>query len=234
MAYRRSITARAKFFYQQQQRVSPSISHVHSDGNDCEELQMKSDSKLRNSIHHRFFGGGNNFSNYRRSISLLQNRRFAIPAGYGSGIACGRNYSSSSVGEGAADKIEALNEAEGMVGHTAMEVAPVVNEVAVAAADSLPAGPTLQYLIDCVHCFTGLNWWTSIVVTTLIVRSIHLPFLINQLKATSKLDLLNPQLEAIMEEMQNKIWCISTHPLEGASNFSSHFLVFFLFSYKYG
>ncbi|KAH6820495.1 inner membrane OXA1-like protein [Perilla frutescens var. hirtella] len=207
MAYRRSITARAKLFYQQQQRLSPSVSHVHGDDNDCQELQtnpVSGNPEVRNYIHHRFLGAANNFSNYRRSTSLFQDRRFSVPAGYGSGMAYGRNYSSGSVGEGAADRIELLNEVVGVLGDTAVETAPVVNEVAIAAADSFPPVAALQYLIDYVHCFTGFDWWASIVVTTLIIRWLQLPLLINQLKSTSKFTLLKPQLEAVKEEMQNK------------------------------
>ncbi|KAH6797688.1 hypothetical protein C2S52_022242 [Perilla frutescens var. hirtella] len=142
--------------------LSPSSSHVHRDDNACEELQIKPASRnpqVRNYIHRRFLGGGNNFSNYRRSKSLLQDMIFAIPAGYGSGMVCGRNYLSSSVPEGTADKIEVLNE---MVGDTAMEAPSVVNEVAVAAADSSASVPTLHYLIDYVHCFTRFDCWRQL------------------------------------------------------------------------
>ena len=37
-------------------------------------------------------------------------------------------------------------------------IAPGVSEVAVAAADSAIPVAALQYLIDGVHSFTGLNW----------------------------------------------------------------------------
>jgi len=36
--------------------------------------------------------------------------------------------------------------------------APVVNEVAIAAADSFLPVQALQYVIDAVHFYTGLNW----------------------------------------------------------------------------
>lgn len=35
---------------------------------------------------------------------------------------------------------------------------PLVNEVAIAAADSAYPVAALQYLIDGIHSFTGLNW----------------------------------------------------------------------------
>lgn len=60
----------------------------------------------------------------------------------------------------------------------------------------------LQYVIDYVHQFTGLNWWASIALTTLVIRGATVPLLINQLKATTKLAIIRPQMEQIKEEMQ--------------------------------
>ncbi|KAI3468612.1 hypothetical protein Pfo_025275 [Paulownia fortunei] len=205
MAYRRSITARAKLFYQQQQRVAPSFSHIYRDDSDREELHTNAISRnpeISNYLQHRFFGTGNNFSTFHGSRNVFQDRRFAVPAGCG--LVFGRNFSSGSVGEGAADKIEILNDMVGVLGDKAVEVAPVVNEVAVAAADSFFPVAALQYLIDYVHSSMGFNWWASIVVTTLLIRFIQIPLIINQLKSTTKFTLLRPQLEAIKEEMQNR------------------------------
>lgn len=156
MAYRRNIITRAKFFYQQQQRISPSISNIHRGDNDSEELQTKPISRypeVGNFIQHQFFEGRNNFSNYRRPTSVHQDKRFSVPAGFGMGY--GRNY--SSVGEGAAD-IEVLNDVVAVLGDKAVEAAPALNEVAIAAADSFAPVAALQYLIEYVHCFTGFNW----------------------------------------------------------------------------
>ncbi|XP_057786317.1 mitochondrial inner membrane protein OXA1-like [Salvia miltiorrhiza] len=205
MAYRRIITARAKLFYQHRQRISPSISNIHSDDDDSHELQAKPISnypEIGNYIHNRFFVGRDNFSNYRRPTSALQDRRFSVPAGFGFGY--GRNYSSARVGEVAADKIDVLNDVVVVLGDKAVEAAPAMNEVAIAAADSFAPVAALQYLIDYVHCFTGFNWWASIVVTTLIIRWLQIPLLIHQLKCTSKFALLKPEMEAVRDEMQNK------------------------------
>lgn len=38
----------------------------------------------------------------------------------------------------------------------------VSSEVAAAAADSFPLVAALQYLIDGVHVFTGLNWYAPV------------------------------------------------------------------------
>ncbi|XP_011017708.1 PREDICTED: mitochondrial inner membrane protein OXA1-like isoform X2 [Populus euphratica] len=82
--------------------------------------------------------------------------------------------------------------------------APAVNEVAIAAADSFLPVAVLQHAIDAVHNFTGFNWWASIVVTTLLIRSFTLPLLINQLKATSKLSIVRPQLEEVKQRVERQ------------------------------
>ncbi|KAJ6372777.1 hypothetical protein OIU76_027159 [Salix suchowensis] len=82
--------------------------------------------------------------------------------------------------------------------------APAVNEVAIAAADSFLPVAVLQHAIDAVHNFTGFNWWASIVVTTLLIRSCTLPLLINQLKATSKLSIVRPQLEEVKQRVERQ------------------------------
>ncbi|KAB5551960.1 hypothetical protein DKX38_009271 [Salix brachista] len=108
--------------------------------------------------------------------SLLQEANHSHFAG-----ACFVRYMSTTT-TAAADKINVLMD-------TVAQAAPPANEVAIAAADSYLPVAALQHVIDAVHNFTGLNWWASIVVTTLLIRSAMLPLLINQLKATSKLSL---------------------------------------------
>ncbi|CAJ1936406.1 unnamed protein product [Sphenostylis stenocarpa] len=84
---------------------------------------------------------------------------------------------------------------------TVASQAATVNEVAIAAADSFLPVMGLQYVIDAIHSYTGLNWWASIVLTTLLIRSATVPLLINQLKATAKLRLMRPRLEEIKQQM---------------------------------
>ncbi|KAG8375104.1 hypothetical protein BUALT_Bualt10G0065600 [Buddleja alternifolia] len=207
MAYRRGITARAKLFYQQQHQIAPSFSHFHrGDDSDREELRktpVSANPEPLNYLQRRFFGAGNSFSNFHGSRNLFQDRRFSIPAGLGQFY--GRNYSSGSVGEGAADKIEMLSDVVDVLGDKAAEVAgQVASEVTIAAADSFFPVAALQYLIDYVHTSMGFNWWASIALTTLLIRMLQLPLIVNQLKATSKFTLLRPKLEAIKEDMHNR------------------------------
>lgn len=116
-----------------------------------------------------------------------------------------RNYSSGAIG-GGADKIEYMKDMTEILtekGVEAVSQAPAMSEVAIAAADSYFPVAALQYIIDGVHSFTGLNWWASIVLTTIVIRGATVPLLINQLKASSKLALMRPQLEEIKQQMQD-------------------------------
>lgn len=114
---------------------------------------------------------------------------------------------STTVGE-SADKIELISDVAEAITDTTIQAvasqAPAVSEVAVAAADSYLPVQALQYVIDYVHQFTGLNWWASIVVTTLLIRTVTIPLLINQLKSTTKLSIIKPRMEEIKAEMDAK------------------------------
>ncbi|XP_073131739.1 mitochondrial inner membrane protein OXA1-like [Henckelia pumila] len=211
MAYRRSITARGQLFYQLQKRVAPSFSHIHRDENDLEESHTNATSRngaIPIFFQQRcFFVHGNGFSKLNGSTKMFQDQKFTISAGYG-GSVFARNFSSGGVGEGAADNIEIMSDVADALGDNAVEVAapvaPVVNEVAAVAADSIFPVAALQYLIDYVHMQTGFNWWASIALTTILIRGLQLPLMINHLISTSRLTLLRPRLEEIKEEMQNR------------------------------
>ncbi|CAD6209250.1 unnamed protein product [Miscanthus lutarioriparius] len=81
--------------------------------------------------------------------------------------------------------------------------APYPGEVAAAAAESFPPVAALQHLLDAVQSFTGLNWWATIALTTVMIRLVTVPLLINQMKSTMKLNDMRPEIEAINEEMRN-------------------------------
>ncbi|BAF10670.1 Os03g0116000 [Oryza sativa Japonica Group] len=80
--------------------------------------------------------------------------------------------------------------------------APFPGEVAAAAADSFAPVAALQHLIDGVHSLTGLNWWACIALTSLLIRTLTVPLLLNQMKATVKLNAMRPEIEAINLEMR--------------------------------
>ncbi|XP_051183663.1 mitochondrial inner membrane protein OXA1-like [Lolium perenne] len=81
---------------------------------------------------------------------------------------------------------------------------PFPGEVAAAAAaDSFPPFAAAQHLIDAVHSFTGLNWWASIALTTVLVRAATIPLLVRQFKAERTINALKPEVKAIEEDMLN-------------------------------
>ncbi|KAA3457040.1 mitochondrial inner membrane protein OXA1-like [Gossypium australe] len=213
MAFRLSLSRRATLIAR---RYQPSFAYiVHEDDRKNHPLnESYSQPKPSNLFQQRSFGTG--FSNSSSGFGVLfQDRRCSklslIPS---TGVSFFR-YMSTTDNDGA-DKIEFMTDGADRIGlmtdisetlkdssfEAVASQAPAVNEVAVAAADSWLPVAAIQYVIDAVHSSTGLNWWSSIVVTTLLVRGLTLPFLISQLKATAKMTLLRPRLEEIKERMQ--------------------------------
>lgn len=216
MAYRRSLTTKVRLFTQN--RFTPSISYVNHDE---DRKNQHSDEKLKSFLQSRSYGvlGNNINSNSNSSLGLgfggggvsfrdpkwSQFRHVPMTTG---GLMVARNMSTS-IGDGAgAQKIEYMTDMADVLADKTMEVvstqAPAMSEVAVAAADSWLPVAALQYAIDGIHNYTGLNWWASIVITTLVIRTLSVPIMINQLKATTKLTILRPELERIKEEMNDK------------------------------
>jgi YidC/Oxa1 family membrane protein insertase len=77
-----------------------------------------------------------------------------------------------------------------------------LGEVAAATADCSVPTAALQHLIDFVHTQGGLPWWLSIAATTVAIRVMVLPVLIFQMKATARLTLMRPELEAITKTIK--------------------------------
>lgn len=203
MAYRRSVCTRATLLAR---RINPSFSYISHD-HDKNNVNDKSESSPRRKIddfltQRRSFGTYTN--NSWAPSSLFHHQRSFFP-GHGNGAISFHRYMSTSIGE-ESDKVGFISDVAGVISDTSVEAiasqAPVVSEVATAAADSAFPVAALQYLIDGVHTFTGLNWWASIALTTLLIRGMTVPFLINQLKATSKLTLMRPHLEEVKAEME--------------------------------
>ncbi|XP_042019737.1 mitochondrial inner membrane protein OXA1-like [Salvia splendens] len=208
MAFRRSVAARTKALYQQQ-RVAVPFSHIDRDDGDSENLPRHSPIYRGSGIpdilrQRRQFAAGANLGGFYGSRNLFQDRRFSIPAVFAA--ASVRKMSTLEGGAGS-DKMEIMTDMADVLGETAVQVAqaaPAVGEVAAAAADSFLPVAALQYVIDYVHTFTGLNWWSAIVVTTVLIRTLQLPLTIHQIKATSKFTLIRPKLEEIQQEMKSR------------------------------
>ncbi|KAL5066369.1 hypothetical protein RYX36_028106 [Vicia faba] len=201
MAYRRCLLQRGSSLIDR--RCHPSFSYVlHSDDTKRDQPDEKpSLAGISNSfIQTRSFGSS--FNGSMGFFSGFRHKELYPFAGYSF---C-RNMSTMDQNS---DKIAVMTDVADVLTDTAMETvtsqaAPVVSEVAIAAADSYLPVQALQYFIDAVHSYTGLNWWAAIALTTLLIRTATVPLLINQLKTTSKLTLMRPHLEAIKEEMDGK------------------------------
>jgi len=53
----------------------------------------------------------------------------------------------------------------------------------------------IQNLLEAIQVSTGLPWWGTIVVATLTVRTLMLPFVLNQLRNAARLNNIRPQME---------------------------------------
>ncbi|GMH00424.1 hypothetical protein Nepgr_002263 [Nepenthes gracilis] len=205
MAYHRSLTTRATLLTRW---YLPSFTYiVHHEKRDTSQTQspyqpqLAADNFIQQQAHIRTISGGNGGSGTLFALCKCGSS-FSLPQRVGPLL---NRYLSSSIGEGS-DSLDYISDVSEVMTEKTMEAVtsqtPVINEVAVAAADSAFPVAALQYLMDAVHSFTGLNWWAAIAITTILIRGATLPLLINQLKATSKLNLIRPHLEEIKQQVQ--------------------------------
>ncbi|KAF9600381.1 hypothetical protein IFM89_008616 [Coptis chinensis] len=202
MSYRRSLSIRVGLL---RQRFNPSFTYIlHDDDDKCQPSAADiSRPQNRSFLQRGYHNSSMNSASAGIDSLFRRNGYSSLPLGLGC-LSC--NYSSNAIGE-EADKIEEyLNGVTEIISEKSVEVVsqvPAASEVAIAAADSYFPVAALQYIIDGVHSFTGLNWWASIVLTTFMIRGCTVPLLINQLKASSKLAKMRPELEEIKDQMQN-------------------------------
>ncbi|XP_042948956.1 mitochondrial inner membrane protein OXA1-like isoform X2 [Carya illinoinensis] len=206
MAYMRSLSTRATLIAR---RCHPSFTYVLHDDDRKHSTSVEdlSPQRIDNFVQRRRPFGSSSFNKLAGFVPFLPDRgcsHVLLPSSFSPLF---HRYMSTTVGDGS-EKIEIMSDVAGVLTDTTIEAvasqASAVNEVAIAAADSYLPVQLLQYLIDAVHSFTGLNWWASIALTTLLIRGATLPLLINQLKATTKLTLLRPHLEELKQQMQDK------------------------------
>ncbi|XP_023552636.1 mitochondrial inner membrane protein OXA1-like isoform X1 [Cucurbita pepo subsp. pepo] len=209
MAYRRSLCTRANLIARQSHpSCHPSIS-IFGHTNDRKNEHLDGDSisheKINSFLQSRSFG--TSFNKSSRSNFFIHDRKYPNTFLSSSAGSFFCRYMSSTIGEGS-EKIEFMSDVAEVLTDTtvqsAVSQASVADEVAIAAADSFLSVKGVQYFIDGIHSFTGLNWWACIVLTTLLIRGATVPLLINQLKSTAKLTLLRPHLEEVKTEMQEK------------------------------
>lgn len=157
MACRRSVSTTATIVTR---RFQPSFSHILHDNNEDAKSHSPSSSSQPNIKSIMPSGSYNSTAGFcfgsqsrgRTGSSL------AWQMGLGS-FHC--RHMSTTIGDGS-DKIDDFGYVAEVITDKTVEVVtsqgPVVSEVAAAAADSFFPVAALQYLIDYVHSFTGLNW----------------------------------------------------------------------------
>lgn len=162
MAYRRSLSTRATIVARQ---CHPSVCHLLHD-EDRKPQHVNGDFSSQNGnnfLQRRFFGNGVSKFGYGGFGGFSQDRRFSKAlVSSSSGFAFYRYMSTARVDEGS-DSFGIVSDVAEVLGDTtvqamASQVTPAVDEVAIAAADSYLPVQLLQYLIDAVHTYAGLNW----------------------------------------------------------------------------
>ena len=63
---------------------------------------------------------------------------------------------------------------------------------------------TLQYVLESVHGATGLEWWQSIMLTTLGIRAATLPVMLMQIKNTYRLSQARPEVEHLVARLKEE------------------------------
>ncbi|XP_065879581.1 mitochondrial inner membrane protein OXA1-like [Euphorbia lathyris] len=202
MAYIRSLSTRANLLTRQ---CHPSIGYVlhHDDDSKHDPIPKGPSSQgTSNFLQHRGFVSGFTNSSLLGYVKCID---FSLSPTIGIGASFSRHMSTTT-GEGT-DKIELVTDVSDVLSDTTVQAvasqAPALNEVAIAAADSFFPVAALQHFIDAVHSFTGLNWWASIALTTLVVRVAVLPLVLKQQKATSQLTQFKQRLGEIHQKLRD-------------------------------
>lgn len=150
MAY---ICRRATLFAR---RFNPSFSYISHHHHHQHPDADGDDNKRNQNPGMRSFGTYlGNYANYSGPGSVIHRNRFVF-GGIGNGVG-GHRYMSTSIDQ-VADKAEFLSDMADAPVELIASQAPVMSEVAIAAADSAIPVAALQYLIDGVHHFTGFSW----------------------------------------------------------------------------
>ncbi|XP_061997481.1 mitochondrial inner membrane protein OXA1-like [Rosa rugosa] len=202
MACRRAVSTTATLATR---RFHPSLSHVLHDNN--EDTKSHSPSSSTQPNIKSILPSGSYNSTVGFSFGSQSRGRTCSSLAWKMGLGSFHyRHMSTTIGDGS-DKMDDIGYVAEVITDKTVEVVtsqgPAVSEVAVAAADSFLPVAGLQYLIDFVHSLTGLNWWASIALTTILIRVATIPLLIDQLRATTKLNLMRPRLEQLKQEMQN-------------------------------
>ncbi|KAF9187551.1 Mitochondrial inner membrane protein oxa1l [Haplosporangium sp. Z 767] len=106
-------------------------------------------------------------------------------------VATATATTSSAISEVAAQNAEAI-------GQVAMKYGDLK---AMGLVHFTPVGG-LETILEAVHISTGLPWWATIAVTTVMIRTALLPFIVKLQGNTARLHNVKPQLERLTENMK--------------------------------
>ncbi|PPD87703.1 hypothetical protein GOBAR_DD15342 [Gossypium barbadense] len=188
MAFSRSICNRVTIMARRYQPLFAYVLH-EDDRKNQPSNEFQSHQKPGDFVQQRYFGTG--FSNSSSGFGVLfQDRKCSqlafLPS---SGMSFYRLMSTT--GSDKPDKFELIGDVADVLKDTAVEAvasqAPAVNEVAVAAADCWLPVASLQYVIDSIHSFTGLNCYD-----------------VDMDEEEELMHLMRPRLEEIRERMASK------------------------------
>ena len=87
-----------------------------------------------------------------------------------------------------------------------VDLGPIAESAALEAAMEgawLPTR-TLQYVLESVHHATGLEWWQSIMLTTVGIRAATLPVMLMQIKNTYRLSQARPEVEHLVARLKEE------------------------------
>ncbi|KAM7279062.1 hypothetical protein ACFE04_006196 [Oxalis oulophora] len=206
MAFRRTLSTRATIIAQ---RYHPSFSYVLQHGDDRKQQHSvneapPSQTRSYGTIFNKFGIINRDNKTYYHQLSFLPS----------AGAAFCRHMSTTGA-DGSFDN-ELIPDVSEIFTDTAIQAAsaqaPVVNEVAVAAAESALPVAALQYVIDNVHTFTGLNchlqlrvadYWGRLMVELHCCDNSPDSYSYTSIN-NQPTQLMRPHLEAIKEEMQDK------------------------------
>eukprot|EP00958_Prasinococcus_capsulatus_P004452 scaffold412_cov388-Prasinococcus_capsulatus_cf.AAC.26 len=91
-----------------------------------------------------------------------------------------------------------------LVGSSSMDTEDVLQQVATASADSWTMTKIPMYGLTYLHEMTGLPWWSTIAVATVLFRFVMFPFMIMQLKNTHALTVARPEIDQASQTYMTK------------------------------
>ncbi|PWA74922.1 membrane insertase [Artemisia annua] len=188
-------TSRARLLFAHQRLTNPSISSAYVNNYNQEEDHRKSHQHAGFSLQSRSYS----VSGFRDPRWSQFIRHVPVTATTGVGFYLPRRNMSTNVGTFNIDYM--INMADKTMDNVVSSTQAVYNEVAIAAADSwLPVAAWMDAL-DGIHKFTGVNWWATIVIATVILRTCTVHSKIHILKVNANIAIMKQQLQ---EELDNK------------------------------